>query len=316
MNNPIVSSLLPVVLLIALGWIAGRRQWIGPGSVKDLSNLVFLLLSPALLFRSMSVVHVQDLSLKPVAAYFLGAGVIFAGTLLVYGFNRTAAVLGMASTYSNTSMIGIPLIGLAYGPPGMVTLLTLISLHALVLLTLATVAVELAVARENARNGGPQHHVAVLVWQAVRNAVLHPVPIPIVAGLLFAQTGWTIPAVIDTPLMLLGQAFSPVALVMVGITLAQNRVGPQLRPALGLALAKNLLHPALVVLFGWLLGLHGLSLMVMVVAGAMPMGANVFLFAQRYRTKEEMITASVAVSTVLGLVTVTAVMSFVSWWYQ
>jgi len=48
----------------------------------------------------------------------------------------------------------------------------------------------------------------------------------------------------------------------------------------------------------------------------MPMGANVFLFAQRYRTKEEMITASVAVSTVLGLVTVTAVMSFVSWWYQ
>lgn len=316
MNNPIVSSLLPVVLLIALGWIAGRRQWIGPGSVKDLSNLVFLLLSPALLFRSMSVVHVQDLSLKPVAAYFLGAGVIFAGTLLVYGFNRTAAVLGMASTYSNTSMIGIPLIGLAYGPPGMVTLLTLISLHALVLLTLATVAVELAVAREAAQNGGPQHHVAVLVWQAVRNAVFHPVPIPIVAGLVFAQTGWTIPPVIDTPLMLLGQAFGPVALVMVGITLAQNHVGPQLRPALGLALAKNLLHPVLVVLFGWMLGLHGLALSVMVVAGSMPMGANVFLFAQRYRTKEEMITASVAVSTVLGLVTVSAVMAFVGWWYQ
>ncbi|WP_394787078.1 AEC family transporter [Rhodoferax sp.] len=315
MNNLIVSSLLPVVLLIALGWLAGQRQWIGAGSVKDLSNLVFLLLSPALLFRAMSNVHVEQLSLKPVAAYFLAAGLIFAGTLLLHGFNRTAAVLGMANTYSNSTMIGIPLIGLAYGAPGMVTLLTLVSLHALVLLTMATVAVELAVAHEEAQNGGPRRHVALLVWQAVRNAVLHPVPVPILAGLLFAQTGWTIPAVVDTPLMLLGQAFGPLALVMVGVTLAQNRIGPHLRGALGLALVKNLLHPLLVVGIGWLLGLSGLPLTVMVVAASLPMGANVFLFAQRYQVKQELITASVAVSTLLALVTVSAVMAFVAWLY-
>ena len=98
MNHFILSSLLPVVLLISLGWLAGHRQWIGAASVKDLSNLVFLLLSPALLFRAMSQVHVEQLNLKPVAAYFLAAGLIFAGTLLVRGFNRTAAVLGMANT--------------------------------------------------------------------------------------------------------------------------------------------------------------------------------------------------------------------------
>nr|WP_315430980.1 AEC family transporter [uncultured Albidiferax sp.] len=315
MNHLILSSLLPVVLLISLGWLAGHRQWIGAGSVKDLSNLVFLLLSPALLFRAMSQVHVEELNLQPVVAYFLAAGLIFAGTLLVRGFNRTAAVLGMANTYSNLVMIGIPLVGLAYGPEGMVTLLTLVSLHALVMLTTATVAVELAVAREDAQSGGPQHHMAVLVWQAVRNAVVHPVPIPILAGLLFAQTGWTIPAVIDTPLMLLGQAFGPLALVMVGVTLAQNRIGPHLRSAMGLALAKNLLHPLLVVAIGWLLGLGGLPLTVMVVAASLPMGANVFLFAQRYQVKQELITASVAVSTLLALVTVSAVMAFVAWLY-
>jgi len=97
------------------------------------------------------------------------------------------------------------------------------------------------VAHEEAQSGGPRRHVALLVWQAVRNAVIHPVPIPILAGLLFAQTGWAIPAVVDTPLMLLGQAFGPLALVMVGVTLAQNRIGPHLRGAMGLALVKNLL---------------------------------------------------------------------------
>ena len=40
--------------------------------------------------------------------------------------HRQAAELALANTYSNTVMIGIPLIGLAYGADGMVVLLTLI----------------------------------------------------------------------------------------------------------------------------------------------------------------------------------------------
>lgn len=313
MNHPVVSALLPVVLLIALGWGAGRRGWIRGSAVKDLANLIFLLLSPALLFRSMSQVHVQDLSLTPVAAYFLGAYAIFGATLALRGFNRTAVVQGMANTYANTVMIGIPLVGLAYGPPGMVTLLTLVSLHALVLLTTATVALELAVAREDAAAGrGTDRHMLATIALAVRNAVLHPVPIPIVAGLLFAQTGWTLPPVVDKPIELLGQAFGPLALVMVGVTLAQTRVGQYWRSALVLALVKNLAHPLLVALFGWLLGVRGVPLAVMIVAAALPIGANVFLFAQRYRVAEEPITASVAVSTALGLPTLVLVLALVA----
>ena len=79
--------------------------------------------------------------------------------------------------------------------------------------------------------------------------------------------------------------------------------------ALTQAVVKNLLHPVLVAGIAWLLGVRGLALAVMIVAASLPMGANVFLFSQRYRTSEELVTASVAVSTVLGLVTVTVVMA-------
>jgi malonate transporter len=309
-NSFVISSLLPVVLLIAAGYLAGRRRWIGGNAVKDLSNLIFLLLAPALLFRAMSTVHVEQLSLKPVAAYFIASGLLFAGTMALRGFNRTAAVIALANTYSNTVMIGIVLIDLAYGESGMVVLLTLISLHSLVLLTSATVVLELAVAREHAKVGGAgTHSMARTVLRALRNAIVHPVPLPIIAGLLFAQTGWTMPEVIDKPIQLLGQAFGPVALVMVGITLAFTPIGAHWRGALAQALLKNLLHPALVAAIGWALGVRGLPLAVMVVAASLPMGANVFLFSQRYRTSEELVTASVAVSTALGLVTVTVVMA-------
>jgi len=313
LNPSVAGALLPVVLLIAAGYLAGRRGWIQPGSVKDLSNLIFLLLAPALLFRAMSTVDVGQLKFKAVSAYFIGSGLLFAMTMLLRGFNRQAAVLALANTYSNSVMIGIPLIGLAYGADGMVVLLTLISLHSVVLLTSATVVLELAVAHEHARSSGGAHHsMARTVLKAVRNAIVHPVPIPIIAGLLFAQTGWVMPEWVDKPLNLLGQAFGPVALVMVGITLASTPIGSHWRGALTQSVVKNLLHPVVVAAIGWVLGVRGLPLAVMIVAASLPMGANVFLFSQRYHTSEELVTASVAVSTGLGLVTVTVVMALVT----
>ncbi|MBT2326042.1 AEC family transporter [Variovorax paradoxus] len=309
MNSSVLSSLLPVVLLIAAGFVAGRRGWVGGGAVRELSNLIFLLFAPALLFRAMSTVHVEQLSLKPVAAYFLAAGLIFAATLLWRGFNRTAAVIALANTFSNTVMIGIALIGLAYGPEGMVVLLTLISLHSLVLLTSATLVLELAVAHERAsQSGGERPAILHTLGRAFYNAIVHPVPLPIIAGLLFAQTGWSMPEVIDKPIALLGQAFGPIALVMVGLTLAFTPIGTHWRSALAQALVKNVAHPLLVAGLGWLFGLRGLPLQVMVVAAALPIGANVFLFSQRYKTAEDLVTASVAVSTALALVTLSVVM--------
>lgn len=313
LSSPVFSALLPVVLLIGIGFIAGRAGWIRAAATKDLSNLVFMVLTPALLFRTMSTVHIEQLNFKPVLLYFVAAVLLFGVMLAWHGGTRRAAVLALAATFSNTVAIGIPLVGLAYGDAGLVTLFTLISVHSLVLLTLATVVLELAVAREDAASGlGAERHMMLTVLRAVRNGILHPVPLPIIVGLLFAQTGLLIPAVMDRPLQLLGNAFGPLALVLVGVTLTHVRVGAQLRGALGLSLLKNLALPALVALLSGLFGLSGLPLTVMIVAASLPIGANVFMFSQRYEVAEELITASVAVSTALGLLTITLVMALLS----
>lgn len=309
MNTPVLDALLPVVLFIALGFLAGRLRWIQPGSVKDLSNLVFMLLTPALLFRTMATVRVQDLDFGPVGLYFAAAFLVFAAVLAVFGFGCLAAARALGSTFSNTIMIGVPLVGLAFGDKGLVALFTLISVHALFLLTAATIVFELAAAREQAGRAG-QAPTALwrTVLQALKNGIVHPVPLPILAGLAFAQTGWTIPATIDQPLRLLGQALGPLSLLMVGITLAFTRVHGHVRSALGIALLKNLLHPLVFGALAWSLGLRGLPLAVMLTAAALPVGANVFLFAQRYGVAQEEITASIAVSTALALATLPIVL--------
>ncbi|MFT4192492.1 MAG: AEC family transporter [Comamonas sp.] len=318
MSSPVFHALLPVVILIVVGYLAGRLRWIGGSSVRDLSNVVFLVLAPALLFRTMSKVHLEQLDFRPVAIYMAAMGVVFGLVMLRLGFNRRAAVMGLASTFSNTLMIGVPLIGLAYGERGLVTLFALISVHAFLMLTMVTVVLEFVVVAEGNRalagqgrsvsRAARMRGMGATVFKAARGSVLHPVPLPIICGLIYAQTGWGLPDVIDRPLQLLGNAFASMALVLVGITLAANPLGGQLRSALLLVVMKNLLHPAVLVALGLLLGLSGLPFTVMAVCASLPIGANVYLYALRYQVAEQEVTAAVALSTLCGLLTMALVM--------
>ncbi len=310
LDHPVLSALLPVVLLIGIGFVAGRLRLIRGEAVRDLSNLVFLVLVQALLFRTMATARLDRLDLRSVALYYVVAGALFFALLLLRGLSSRSAVLALAAIFSNTLMIGVPLVQLAYGEAGLMHLFTLISMHALILLTLATVVLELLVAREQAASGsGPSRHMAATVVQAVKNAILHPVPLPIIVGLLYSLTGWGLHPVVERPLKLLGDAFGPVALVLVGVTLAQTAIGTQLRGALGIAALKTVVHPLLMAAAGWALGLSGLPLTVMVVAAALPVGANVFLFSQRYHKEEDLVTASVTVSTLVAMGTVSVAMA-------
>ena len=87
----------------------------------------------------------------PAAVYTLALVLVFAGMLRRHGLSQRGAVLALAATYGNAVMIGIPLVSLAWGEAGLVTLFTLIPIHSLVLLTTATVVLEFAA---GARAGG------------------------------------------------------------------------------------------------------------------------------------------------------------------
>lgn len=316
MNLIVLSSLVPVILLIVIGFIAARAQWLRPQSVKDLSQLVFFALTPALMFRTMSRVHLDQLDLRPIAAYFPAAILLFAAVIASRGLTRRAAAMAISATFGNTVAIGIPLIGLAYGEQALVTLFTIVAVHALILLTLTTVVFELAVARE--KEGQSEllgaaalrpRHLVINVLLALRNGIFHPATLPTLLGLGFALTNWTMPAMLDRTLLLMSQAMGPLALMLVGAALASARVGEQFKPALMLTLLKNGVLPVLVALFGWMLGLSGMTLTVMIIAASMPIGANAFMFAQRYNVAQELVTAGVALSTGLALVTVSVVMA-------
>jgi malonate transporter len=311
--QPLFVSLTPVFLLIALGYLAGRRDWIRDGALKDLSNLVFMILIPALLFRTMSSVHLEEVDLRPVLAYFPVVLLVFFAVIAWRGFRRESAVIALASVFSNMVMIGIALVELAYGRAALVTLITLISVHAFILLSVGAVVLELAVAREARARGEATSSLWSTLGAVMKSTLIHPIPLPILCGLLYAQTGWSLPLVLDKPLQLLGSAFGPIALLLVGVSLARTPLAGHWRSAIQVSLIKTLLLPLLVGLAAWGMGISGLPLTVMVVAAALPVGANVYLFAQRYDTAQALTTATMGVSTAISLFTLSAVMLAMAW---
>jgi malonate transporter and related proteins len=265
-----------------------------------------------LLFRTMSGVRVEHVDLLPIAVYFPVALAMFALQVAWFGFKAEGIVKALGGTFANMVMIGITLVELAYGKAGLVTLLTLVSVHALILLTVATIVLELAATKQPAeggvRGGAPATRLLSAVGRALKGSVLHPIPLPIMAGLLFAQTGWVMPAQVDRPLALLGQAFGPISLVLVGVTLAGQNLRSNWRPVLAVVLFKNLWLPLAVAAVAWWAGVRGLTYTVMVVAAGLPVGANAFIFAQRYRVAQDVTTSAMGLSTLLALVTLSAIM--------
>ena len=345
---PLFTSLMPVALLISLGFWVAKLRVVTELGANDLTRLTFNVLAPSLLFHTMSEVHLEELNIQPILLYFFVALSIFSLVIALLGFSRRSTVLGLASTYSNTTMIGVPLIGLVYGAPGLVYLFTLISVHAIILLTTATVVLELSLLREQASGLNVGEIDSLNTWstvaKALRNATLHPVPLPIIGGIIFSYFGWHLPQLIEQPIVWVGLAFSPLALMLVGISLYMstnaketgsgvnvevsdsqasaaldavtvNRLNAthtqsRWRVVGTLTFVKNIANPIIVLCIGHWVGVQGLALSVMVLAASMPIGANVFLFAQRYRVSQSEITIAVSVSTAAAMGTVPFVMWF------
>lgn len=289
----------PVFALIGMGAVAVRLRLIAPEAVRGMTDFVFYTAMPGLLFAS--VAQAPPLRLIDVAGSFLaGAVILFAATLLlaraVLGARLAAAALfGLNCVYGNTVMLGIPIVDAAYGPDGVAALLAVIAFHTAVLLPLATLLIE-------ADSG---HGPLRVLWAAAQGVLRNPVVVAILLALAWRAGGLAMPAPVHRFLAMIGAAGPPLALFCLGATLPRPSRWSDLREVVLAALLKLVAMPALVALLAYLAGVRGLAFSVVVLAAALPTGANAFLLARRFATMMETSATTVVVSTALSVVTLT-----------
>lgn len=305
-GSTLVTVILPVFGLIAIGRLVVRVGIVERGETKGLTGLIVWILLPALLFLSIVGARTAP-RLDVIAVYFSVALPVFAlsvvlGLALLRMTIAQAAVFGLNGSFGNTVLLGIPIVGAVWGGAGLAILLSIIAAHSLLLLPAATILVEID-------RGGTQRRLLRTLRDTVVGSLKNPIISSILAATLWNATGLPVPEAPRRMLELLAGAAPALALISLGASLPvlhRGHVGP---PVLFAVAIKLVVMPLCMALAVTVAGIPQPAAIVMVVTAALPTGANAFLLAHRSGAMMEVSAATVVVATVVAVATLTAIVS-------
>jgi predicted permease len=304
-----LSIVVSIFGLIGLGYAAARTRLLARSVGQALTDFVFKLAIPLLLFGTLSEAALQGLSPWRIwAAYFAPFAVVWGVShwmmrRIFARDARAAVVAGGSAAYSNALLIGIPLIVAAFGEGGAIYLIVIIAVHLPVMMLASVVLNEWALQADGIEAGQASRR-DVMRRLAVRLAT-HPILIAIVAGLGWRLTGLSVPTVVAGIVEPLGRAAGPLALFASGMSLMEFGVARQIRPALLIAVLKLLLMPLLVLGAATSFGVPPVGVAALTLTAACPTGVNAFLIATALGTGQALASNALLISTAGGVVTVT-----------
>ncbi len=291
---------LPLFLLVLLGYAAMRLSgW--PAVVSEsLTRVVYSVAIPALLFRLLS----QSASFPPVDSRLLIA--FFGGCLIVFVIGRIIAwklfaldgvsqsVFALGGIFSNCVMLGLPVAKVSFGDEAVPSVALVLVFNALTLWTLVTVSVEWA------RHGS----LSIKGFGRTAKGVLtNPIIVGILSGTFFGLTGESLPGFIDETLSMVAQSASPMALIALGMGLAEYGVRNGWRISVAVSIVKLIVSPLVVWGLAWLIGLPKMETQVVVVLASMSVGVNVYMMSRQFKALEGPTASSLVLSTMLASVT-------------
>lgn len=287
----------PFFILVFLGYAAMRfGRW--PKSMSEsISRFVFTLAMPAMLFHLLS-----DLSQLPpvdsrlLIAYFGGCLVVFLLSRLVawkvFRLDGTAqSVFALGGIFSNNVMIGVPIAKLMLGNAALPSVALILVFNALTLWTLVTISVEWA------QHGSFSLHG---FGKTAKSVLTNPLVAAILLGTAWGLTGWKMPTVVNTTLGMISNTAGPMALIALGLGLAEYGVGKDLRQPAAIALFKLVAHPLAVWGIAYLLGLPKMETQVVTMLASIATGANVYLMSRTFQTMEGPVAGGLVLSTALS----------------
>ena len=303
----LLNTVAPVFGILLLGFLAVKVRMLEEAGVKGLVLFVFNFALPLLLFRSLATTRLpEDIQWSFIFSFYGGSFACF-GIGLALGrwvFARTLdhqAIFGMSAGFSNTVLLGIPILLTAFGPEATLPIFLLIAFHGPTLMPLTTALIQLSKGSEV--SFGEQ--VRSVVLEIVRN----PIIMGLLAGLVANLFGLVLPGGLDRTVELLGSSAVPCALFAMGASLAGYPIAGDVPPALWLIPLKLVVHPLLVwTLAVPILGLDGLWVAVAVILAGMPTGIMPYMFAARYDAAPGVAARTCILTTVGSTVTVSVIL--------
>jgi predicted permease len=294
--NILLPAVLPVALIIFIGFITAKTLAV---QTQTLSQLTLFILSPALIIDSLyrTTLSFQS-SVGLLFGFTLTSGAIYLFVKLISKITQLPVIVERAalatSLFPNNGNMGLPVSAFAFGAAG---------LERAVVYTIGSSILMFC--------SGPAIFRGKGIIDGIKLTLKLPLVWSIFLGLGLRLSSFKLPFQLDTSIQQLGEAAIPIALILLGMQLANTRLHFGIKEFLA-AMIRLAIAPLIAYFVGITLHLANLDLQILVLQSAMPTAVTSSVMAAEFGGDKDFIAQTIVTSTLISFLTIPGILWLLS----
>lgn len=305
----IISVILPIFIILSMGYLSLRLNMLNTTHVQAIIQFIIKISLPAFLLYALSTRSFDEIWQMPYfLGYLLGSLILFFSAYTLYRRffkvpRHQAAVIGLGSSMSNTGFIGTAVLTLLIAQAAVPYLAMTLVIENIILLSLMLILIESSDQQDKT--------LSTIILSTLQNLAKNPIILSIILGLICSVYTVQWPVSLELPLKSLASTASPLAIFVIGASLATLTIKDLSKDVLIVCTIKLLIMPIVVTSIIYIMpGSTAKMAYAALILSALPMATAFGIYGQLNGIAEQSV-ASVMLSTLLSLVSIALIMQFI-----
>ena len=305
----IISVIFPIFIILSVGYLSLRLNMLNTTHVQAIIQFIIKVSLPAFLLYALSTRSFDEIWQMPYfLGYLLGSLILFFSAYTLYRRffklpRHQAAVIGLGSSMSNTGFIGTAVLTLLIAQAAVPYLAMTLVIENIILLSLMLILIESSDQQDKT--------LSTIILSTLQNLAKNPIILSIILGLICSVYTVQWPVSLELPLKSLAFTASPLAIFVIGASLATLTIKDLSKVVLIVCTIKLLIMPIVVTSIIYIMpGSTAKMAYAALILSALPMATAFGIYGQLNGIAEQSV-ASVMLSTLLSLVSIALIMQFI-----
>jgi len=286
-----LNEIIILIAIIVLGYIARAVSLISKELEKELSNFVYYIAMPCLIFVSLANTIITEQHLEFLFLNSLTLSVAFTLVYLLYELKtlkgKFAATLMLCLVFGNVIFMGFPVAQAAFGQEAISDVAVIAFVYNLFIFTLGLYLFSLMTHKDNN---------TFAFQKLATNTVLYACMI----GASISVLNIDLPAIVIEPLSLIGQTTIPLALFAMGAFLYEKKAGSRPEVVI-LFVAKMVCLPLILLCVALLVGADKYVFRLSFLEASMPIAVTSFVIAREFSLDAELVAEATVATTIASI---------------
>lgn len=298
-----INGVLPIFLVILIGYILKRFKLINDEFVKKSTKIVFKVSLPCMIFQSVSGVNTKELFSTEIINLILFLfmtnivlfllSILLAKRIVVDLRAKGPFVQGIVRT--NFVIIGYSLIMNLFGDIALAKAALLTAFLVPMYNIMAVIALTIFLPKEKSQN-----NVKITLVNLAKN----PLIISIFVGLVFASLHIELPVFIHNTIEYTGTLTLPLSLICIGAFFSWDKVKDNFNYALIVTFLKTIVNPLIILTIAYFLGFRGDNLGIILISFASPTAISSFAMSDAMDNDSQLAAAIIILTTAFSIISI------------